>query len=89
MEGAIEMLKKEYDYFNANFEELLWNYEGEYIVIKNEAVIGHYSTFEEAYKKTSKTEKTGTFIIQHCVEQNYEQMMHFAWNNVSFEQVAK
>jgi len=79
------MLKRCYDYFNSNIEELLSKYNGEYIVIKDEAVIGHYDSFEEAYNKTCDKEEIGTFIIQHCIAETPEQTMHFAWNNVSFE----
>ena len=80
------MLERCYDYFNSNIKELLLKYEGEYIVIKDEKVIGHYESFEKAYSQTCKNEEIGTFIIQHCVVENPEQTMNFAWNNVSFEQ---
>ena len=80
------MLKKEYDYFKSHFDELFSQYEGEYIVIKNEAVIGHYTSFDEAYRETGQKEKIGTFLIQHCVVQDPGPTAHYAWCNVSFEQ---
>ena len=80
------MLKRCYDFFNSNIKELLLKYNGEYVVIKNENIIGHYDSFDKAYNETCKTEEIGTFIIQHCVDDHFEQTMHFAWNNVSFEQ---
>ena len=80
------MLHKEYEYFVSNFDELLLKHLGKYLAIKNETVIGEYDSFDDAYVKTSKTEKLGTFIIQHCVPDDEESMAHFAWNNVSFKE---
>ena len=83
------MLEKSYDYFKSNIKDLLVKYSGEYIVIKEEKIIGHYKSFDEAYRETSIKEEIGTFIIQHCVVEDREKAMHFAWNNVSFEEAVK
>jgi len=83
------MLERSYDYFKSNIKELLDKYGGEYIVIKEENIIGHYGSFDEAYKETCAKEEIGTFIIQHCVVEDRGKAMHFAWNNVSFEQAVK
>ena len=79
------MLERYYEYFKSNIQELLSKYNGRYIVIKDESVIGNYDSFETAYIETCKKEEIGTFIIQHCVVESPEKTMHFAWNNVSFE----
>jgi len=81
------MLRKEYDYFTSNLEELLPKYSGRYIAIKNETVIGDYESFDDAYVNTAKAEALGTFIIQHCVPENEGSVAHYAWNNISFKGV--
>jgi hypothetical protein len=60
------MLHKEFEYYLNHQNELIEKYEGRFIVIKNEQVIGDYSSRIEAYKETKKTHKLGTFIIQQC-----------------------
>ena len=82
-----KMLKKNYDYFNANLEQLLSQYKGRYIAIKEETVIGDYNSFEDAYNNLCEKEEIGTFIIQHCISEAEQYRMNFAWNNVSFEGV--
>ena len=81
------MLNKEYDYFISSLDELMTKYAGKYIAIKNETVIGDYDSFDDAYVQTSKAEKLGSFIIQHCVPDDEDSVAHFAWNNVSFREV--
>jgi hypothetical protein len=61
------MLDKEFQYFIDHQDELVKKYNGRFIVIKDEAVIGDYSTNLEAYNETSKTHPVGTFLIQHCL----------------------
>jgi hypothetical protein len=85
--GASKILRDEYDYFTSSLDELLSKYSGRYIAIKNGTVIGDYDNFDDAYVNTSKTEKLGSFIIQHCVSDDEDSVAHFAWNNVSFKQV--
>ena len=80
------MLRKDYDYFIDNLDELLLKYAGRYIAIKGETVIGDYGSFDDAYMGTGKTEKAGTFIIQHCVPDDEDSVAYYAWNNVSFRQ---
>lgn len=59
-------VSKNYDYYSNNFEKLYKKYKNKYIALKNCEVIGVYNNFEEAIKETAKTEKLGTFLIQHC-----------------------
>lgn len=69
------MLKKEFDFYLANQEELLKKYQGKFIVIKEEKVIGVFDSELEAYSSTIKTEEAGTFLIQECQpgNENYTQ----------------
>jgi hypothetical protein len=58
---------------------------GKFVVIKNEAIIGLYDSFELAYDATIKTEELGTFIIQEVVNPD-DNIAHFASDKVSFSQ---
>lgn len=72
------MLEKEFDFYLKNQEQLVKEYEGKFIVIKNQSVIGSYSSHHEAYDETIKTEELGTFLIQHCLpgSDSYTQTFH-------------
>lgn len=59
-------LNKELEYYIENQNELVKNYNGKYIVIKDQKVIGVYDTEIEAYFTTKKEFELGTFLIQHC-----------------------
>ena len=61
------MLEKEFRYFSDHFEEIAKNHIGEYAIIKNQAVVGYTKT-EKAALIQMKSEKLGTFLIQHCTE---------------------
>jgi len=58
------MLEKEYDYFLKHKDVLLKEYEGKFIVIIGNEVVGSYSSREEALKETSSKHTMGTFLIQ-------------------------
>lgn len=60
------MLEKEFQYYLDNQSNLASKYNGKFIVIKGESVIGVYNSEREAYINTLHTEKLGTFLIQFC-----------------------
>lgn len=72
-----------YIYFINHLDELLKQYEGKFLVIKDESVIGIYETFDEAYDKTAETEELGTFIIQPCIDEDSDTYT-FLSGNVTF-----
>lgn len=59
-------LEKEFEYYLAHQDELVKQYNGRVIVIKDQKVIGDYDTEFEAVEETSKTQKPGTFLVQKC-----------------------
>lgn len=69
------MLDKELQYYIENQTELVQNYQGKFLVIKNQAVIGIYNAEIEAYSETVKEHELGTFLIQECQpgDENYTQ----------------
>lgn len=60
------MQKRDYAWFLENYSDLFGKYGSAYLVIKNETVIGTYSSYAEGVKETSKTEPLGSFIVQKC-----------------------
>ncbi|MCX6233380.1 MAG: hypothetical protein NT175_01455 [Bacteroidetes bacterium] len=72
------MLEKEFKYYIDNQNELVKQYNGKYIVIIEEEVIGAYSSEIIAYTETIKNHELGTFLIQLCVpgKDSYSQTFH-------------
>nr|WP_315421726.1 hypothetical protein [uncultured Pedobacter sp.] len=77
------MLEKEFKYYLDNQNKLVEKYNGKFIVIKNENVIGSYNSESEAFFETQKNEELGTFLIQYCEpgEGSYSKVFH---SRVSF-----
>lgn len=61
-----ENLKKNFDFYIKNHNEIIKKYLNKFIIIKDEKIIDSYDTFEEAIKESSKKYELGTFIIQKC-----------------------
>jgi len=59
-------LKDEFEYYLKHQKELVKKYNGKFLVIKGQKIIGAYETELEAVEKTSKKEKIGTFLVQKC-----------------------
>ena len=57
---------KDYQWFLSNYNKLYEKYGIAFLVIKNENVIGAYSTYAEGIKEASKCNELGTFIVQCC-----------------------
>lgn len=73
------MLDTEFQYYLANQNELVKQYNHRFIVIKGERVIGDYNSFEEALTATVEAgNEVGTFLIQECSEgdEAYTQTFH-------------
>jgi len=72
------MIEKEFKYYLNNQSDLINKYNKKFIVIKNEKVIGVYTSHSEAYNETVKKEELGTFLIQHCLpgSDSYSQTFH-------------
>ena len=65
-EATMEKLKQEHEYYLANKAEIDSQYPGKAIVIKNNTVIGIYSSRIEAVEKTQREHEPGTFLVQIC-----------------------
>ena len=73
-----EKLKKEFDYYLKNQDELVKEYNGKFIVIKDCKVIGAYDSELDAIKETTKNHELGTFLVQRCEQgdASYTQAYH-------------
>lgn len=73
-----EKLEKEFNYYLKNQDELVKKYNGKFIAIKDNKVIGVYDAELDAIKKTSEDHELGTFLIQKCEQgdASYTQTYH-------------
>ncbi len=71
-------LEKEFEYYLKNQDDLAKKYNGKYIVIKNQQVIGVFESEIEAVEKTATNHELGTFLVQKCEpgETSYTQTYH-------------
>lgn len=58
-------LDKEFQFYLANKDEFLEKYEGKFLVIRGEEVIGVFDDKVEAIDKTREKFPLGTFLVQH------------------------
>jgi hypothetical protein len=71
-------LENEFNYYLENQEKLVDQYEGKYIVIRGNEVVGSYDSEIEAIERSSEKYELGTFLVQLCApgEDNYTQVYH-------------
>lgn len=77
------MLKKEFEWYLANQNELVKKYNGKVLVIKDQTFQGAFNNTTEAYEFGKKNFTLGTFLIQRCSPgtEDYTQTFH---SRVSF-----
>jgi hypothetical protein len=59
-------LENEFKYYLENQDELVKQYQGKFIVIKNRQIIGIYDGEIEAIRESVKNHQLGTFLVQKC-----------------------
>ena len=71
-------LEKEFDFYLDHQDDLVEEYNGKFIVIKGEEVLGAYDNELEAIEKTSENHELGTFLVQKCEpgSESYTQTYH-------------
>lgn len=60
----------DFKWFQENLEDLYKKYPEQYLVISNEEVKGHYSSFSDAIDNALKTMNAGEFIVQECTSRD-------------------
>ena len=61
------MLDREYNYYKANKNKLLKEYDGKFIGLVGEEVVGSFDSELEAYRLMKERFGAGNFLLQHCV----------------------
>ena len=76
-------LEREFHFYTSHQKELVDQYNGKFIVIVGEKVVGAYDEELLAYTEAKKAHKPGTFLVQKCAagKGNYTQTFH---SRVSF-----
>jgi len=76
-------LEKEFEYYLSHQDEFVKIYNGKYIVIKDDKVLGVYNSEFEAITETIKQHELGTFLVQKCEKGDEAYSQHFH-SRVSF-----
>lgn len=71
-------LKTEFDWFLAHHDDLVQKYNGKFVVIKDQKVIGVFDDQLTAVTETQKLHQLGTFLVQKVSpgDQAYTQVFH-------------
>jgi len=74
----VESLEKEFQYYLDHQKELVKQYNGRFVVIKDCQVRGAYNSELEAVNEASRQFKPGTFLVQKCEpgSESYTQTYH-------------
>ena len=73
-----KILENDFKFYIEHQDELVKKYNGKYLVIKDQQIIGIFDTEIEAIKQTSKDHELGTFLVQKCEpgSESYTQTYH-------------
>jgi hypothetical protein len=77
-------LKPEFDYYLANQDEMVRQYNGRFVVIKNRQVIGAYDELPTAVAETQKTHALGTFLVQKVEPGTHAYTQTFHSHRIAF-----
>lgn len=71
-------LDKEFEYYLAHQDEVVEKYNGKYVVIRDEQILGAYDDELTAITETQKSYKLGTFLVQKVSPgtEDYTQTFH-------------
>lgn len=71
-------LEKEFNFYKTHQDKLVQKYDGKFLAIVGDKVVGVYDSELAAYTATKKKHAAGTFLIQHCTpgKESYTQTYH-------------
>ena len=69
------MFEKELEYYKAHSDELLKHYENQFVVIKDDKLLGSYTTDREAYEAALKEYGNVPFLIRRVTKE--EEIVRF------------
>ena len=79
MGGSME-LKREYETYKANKEDLLVKHEGKYVLIKGTDIVEMYTSYEDALKEGLKKFGNVPFLVKQIQR---EDEVNFFFSNVA------
>ena len=73
-----QQLHREFEFYLAHQDEMVANYDGKVIAIKDGNVLGAFGTYIEAITKVEKDHPLGTFLLQRVSpgEEAYTATVH-------------
>ena len=78
------MIETLFKYYLDHEEALVKEYDGKYLIITNEGVVGAYDTLNEGYEFALKTYGKGNFMLQLCSEGEKDYSQRFFTSRVVF-----
>ena len=72
----MDLLQNEFQYYLDNKVLFHKQYEGKFLVIKNQKIIGIFEDRIVAIKETNKIHELGTFLVQHVIESEEQVRFH-------------
>jgi hypothetical protein len=76
------MIHDEFAFYKANQEKIVQGHLDEFVVIKNQQILGYYKSEEEAFD-SMLDEELGTFMIKRCQKPGTDILEYFN-NAVAF-----
>ena len=70
-------LQKEFQYYLSHQNEMVEEYDGKYVVIKDGVVVGVYDDELTAVTETQKSHDLGTFLVQKVSQGDSEYSQNF------------
>ena len=78
------MIEALFNYYLEHQEELVKEYDGKYLIITSEGVVGVYDSLNEGYEVALKTYGKGNFMLQLCSEGEKDYSQRFYTSRVVF-----
>ena len=78
------MIEALFNYYLEHQVELVKEYDGKYLIITSEGVVGAYDSLNEGYELALKTYGKGNFMLQLCSEGEKDYSQRFYTSRVVF-----
>ena len=78
------MIEALFNYYLEHQGELVKEYDGKYLIITSEGVVGAYDSLNEGYEVALKTYGKGNFMLQVCSEGEKDYSQRFFTSRVVF-----
>ncbi|MDR0320809.1 MAG: hypothetical protein LBI28_04835 [Treponema sp.] len=76
------MIQKDFEYYTTHQEEIVKDHLGEFVVIKDSAIVGYFKEEAKAFESMKENE-LGTFIVKKCQALGTDVVTYYG-NRVAF-----